>query len=61
MEIQKRMFPNLSNFAVRIGSFVTVADLMALVRASARSMHTERALGTASAFLLAARRLVLEK
>lgn len=29
MEIQKRMFPNLSNFAVQIGSFVAVTNLMA--------------------------------
>lgn len=30
MEIQKRMFPNLSNFAVQIGSFV--ARLQTLVK-----------------------------
>lgn len=30
MEIQKRMFPNLSNFAIQIGSFVVVTNLMAV-------------------------------
>lgn len=36
MEIQKRMFPNLGNFAVQIGSFVAVANLM-VMHACARS------------------------